>query len=179
MHDGASPTAHAEARAPATDRTTPLRAVARAVQTRDFLFYDFSFYSYFCALVSGAQPPSVGRVSRAAALSGPQDGLRPLYGILPSQYALRVILLTERGIYMGRRGGIQRPSVRALGDLVDRAADRACHLGCEHAGGPSAARVRIVHARGWDAYPVHAVHGALGQAALRLWYVQYAGGWYA
>ena len=48
---------------------------------------------------------------------------------------------------MGRKGGIQRPSVRALGDLVDRAADRACHLGCKHAGGAAAARVRTVRPR--------------------------------
>ena len=47
-----------------------------------------------CALVSGAQPPSIGRVSRAAALSGPQYGL---------ESAERYIPLT----------------VRAPGDLVD------------------------------------------------------------
>ena len=38
--------------------------------------------------------------------------------------------------------------------------------------------VRTAHARGWHAYGVRTVHGALGQAALRLWYVQHAGGWW-
>ena len=35
------------------------------------------------------------------------------------------------------------------------------------------------HARSWYACGVHAVHGAREQAALRLWYVQHAGGEYA
>ena len=121
----------------------------RRTAQKQAIFIPFYFLFIFALSSPGRNPPPsvLGRVSRAASLSGPQYGLRPLYGISPSQYALRVILLTESGIYRGRSGGIQRPSVRALGDLVDRAADRTCHLWCKHADGASAARLRTVRPR--------------------------------
>ena len=37
----------------------------------------------------------------------------------------------------------------------------------------------VPNARGWYAYPVRTVRGALGQAALCVRYVPNAGGWYA
>ena len=49
---------------------------------------------------------------------------------------------------------------------------RCARLGCH-------GTLYVPNARGWYAYPVRTVRGALGQAALRLRYVPNAGGWYA
>ena len=76
---------------------------------------------------------------------------------------------------------------------VTRESDRAAYLFCPEEGSqydplPRSSFVatldateallgrHVRHARGWYAYPVRTVRGGPGPAALRLWYVQHAGG---
>ena len=145
-----------------------------AQNTRDFhFFHDFFLFLFLRSRLRGAAPLRRSRLSRC--------GLERPSGRAPS--AVRYITL----------------AVRAPGDLVDGAGG-----GAGEYSGPQYALLVILlttpqighatwgvntrtgllqlgcvpYVRGWDGYPVHAVRGALGQAALRLRYVQYAGGWY-
>ena len=104
-----------------------------------------------------AQVDALGDAARQV-LEGPADAPRV-------QLLVAAVQLGERLLHEA-----ERPGARLLGGGV-RGLLRL-DLGCH-------STLYVSNARGWYAYPVRTVRGALGQAALCVRYVPNAGGWYA